>query len=172
MRVKQMNNASDFMAIYEDMNPLPTNLAFYDVWADDARDLWDLQVGESSQYLEAVLDFRRQCLEESSLISHSRISTTALNPSTASSALTASTACTDWKWLLTVKQIEQRTAEWYAETRNILTASEIAAIWKGPRTRAALIMSKARELLEAPSIKRNLAVSRADTGPMYWGVRY
>jgi hypothetical protein len=46
MRVKQMNNASDFMAIYEDMNPLPTNLAFYDVWADDARDLWELQVGE------------------------------------------------------------------------------------------------------------------------------
>jgi len=166
MRVKQMNNASDFMAIYEDMNPLPTNLAFYDVWADDARDLWDLQVGESSQYLEAVLDFRRQCLEESSLISPSRISINALT------ALTASTACTDWKWLLTVKQIEQRTAEWYAETRNILTASEIAAIWKGPRTRAALIMSKARELLEAPSIKRNLAVSREKTGPMDWGVRY
>jgi hypothetical protein len=160
MRVKQMNNASDFLAIYEDMNPLPTNLAFYDVWADDARDLWDLQVGESSQYLEAVLDFRRQCLEESSLISPSRISTS------------ASSACTDWKWLLTVKQIEQRTAEWYTETRNILTASEISAIWKGPRTRAALIMSKARELLEAPSIKRNLAVSRADTGPMDWGVRY
>ena len=90
MRVKQMNNASDFMAIYEDMNPLPTNLAFYDVWADDARDLWDLQVGESSQYLEAVLDFRRQCLEESSLISHSRISTTALTACTACITLTTS----------------------------------------------------------------------------------
>jgi hypothetical protein len=95
--------------------------------------------------------------------------------------LTASTGCshwntcndwTGWKWLLTVKQIEQRTAEWYTETRNILTASEISAIWKGPRTRAALIMSKARELLETPSIKRNLAVSREKTGPMDWGVRY
>lgn len=158
MRVKQMNNASDFLAIYEDMNPLPTNLGFYDVWANDARDLWDIQVGESPQYLEAVLDFRRQYLLSLQSVqqSSSRLSTT-----------------TDaWKWLLTVKQIEQRTAEWYAETRNILTASEISAIWKGPRARAALIMSKARELLETPSIKRNLAVSRGETGPMDWGVRY
>ena len=146
-----MHSASEFLKHYENVNPLPTNVAFYDVWADDAREQWDLQIGEDQNHLEAVLSFRKTFLE--------------------SSSGTSSKAQDDtWKWLITAKQVEQRTEEWYKETKNIITASEISAIWKGPRTRAALVMSKVTD--KDVSVKRNTAFPRAQTGPMDWGVRY
>lgn len=83
-----------------------------------------------------------------------------------------------WKWLLTTPQVEQRTAEWYAETRNMLTASEIATVFKAGRTRGALIMAKVGvanpETPEAatPRAPPRLAVSRKETTSLDWGVRY
>jgi len=157
-----MHSASEFLKHYENVNPLPTNLAFYDVWADDAREQWDLQIGEGQGHLEAVLNFRKTFLEESFLgkaqQTHQKTQ--------------GSTSGSDdsWKWLITAKQVEQRTEEWYKETKNIITASEISAIWKGPRTRAALVMSKVTD--KDISVKRNTAFPRAQTGPMDWGVRY
>jgi len=147
-----MYSASEFLKHYENVNPLPTNLAFYDVWAEDARELWDIQIEQDHGHLDAILSFRRKLLEE---------------------GLVSKPVAQDdsWKWLITAKQVEQRTQEWYMETKNIVTASEIAAIWKGPRTRAALVMSKVGEAAEV-SVKRNSAFPRAQTGPMDWGVRY
>ena len=147
-----MYSASEFLKHYETMNPLPTNLAFYDVWAEDAKELWDIQVEQDHGHLDAVLSFRRKLLEEG-LLSKPIVQDNS------------------WKWLITAKQVEQRTQEWYMETKNIVTASEIAAIWKGPRTRAALVMSKVGDAAEV-SVKRNSAFPRAQTGPMDWGVRY
>ena len=156
-----MYSASEFLKHYEDLNPLPTNLSFYDLWERDAKELWDLQVGETHDNLDAVLSFRRQILEE---IPFTQISQ-------ASHASQAPIQDDSWKWLITAKQVEQRTSEWYKETKNIITASEISAIWKTPRARAALIMSKVGEAAEI-SVKRNSAFPRAKTGPMDWGVRY
>jgi putative phage-type endonuclease len=149
-----MYSASEFLKHYETMNPLPTNLAFYDVWAEDARELWDIQIEQDHGHLDAILSFRRKVVEEGSVC--------AIGPKAQDDS---------WKWLITTKQVEQRTQEWYMETKNIVTASEIAAIWKGPRTRAALVMSKVGEATEV-SVKRNSAFPRAHTGPMDWGVRY
>jgi putative phage-type endonuclease len=149
-----MYSASEFLKHYETMNPLPTNLAFYDLWAEDARELWDIQIEQDHGHLDAVLSFRRNLLEGGSNVSKQ-----------------VATQDDSWKWLITAKQVEQRTQEWYMETKNIITASEIAAIWKGPRTRAALVMSKVGEAAEV-SVKRNSAFPRAQTGPMDWGVRY
>lgn len=148
-----MHSASEFLKYYETINPLPTNLAFYDVWADDARALWDIQIEQGHGHLDAVLSFRRELIEGAS----SQVHTKGQDDS--------------WKWLITAKQVEQRTQEWYMETKNIITASEISAIWKGPRSRAALVKSKVGEAAEV-SVKRNSAFPRAQTGPMDWGVRY
>ena len=153
-----MYSATEFMKHYEDLNPLPTNLSFYDLWEKDAKELWDLQVGEPHDNLEAILSFRKQILEE---IPFSSRATSVELPMSDDS----------WKWLITAKQVEQRTSEWYKETKNIITASEISAIWKTPRARAALVMSKVGEAAEI-SVKRNSAFPRAKTGPMDWGVRY
>ena len=152
-----MYSATEFMKHYEDLNPLPTNLSFYDLWERDAKELWDLQVGESHDNLEAILSFRKQILEEI--------------PFNTGGGPTGPVADDSWKWLITAKQVEQRTSEWYKETKNIITASEISAIWKTPRARAALVMSKVGEAAEI-SVKRNSAFPRAKTGPMDWGVRY
>ena len=155
-----MYSACEFLKCYENINPLPTNLSFYDVWERDAKELWKIQTEESHDNLDAVLSFRKQMLESSSFTQ------------TAQNTQTTSTLTDDtWKWLITAKQVEQRTSEWYKETKNILTASEISAIWKTPRARAALIMSKVGEPAEI-SPKRNSAFPRDKTGPMDWGVRY
>jgi putative phage-type endonuclease len=159
-----MYSATEFLKHYEDLNPLPTNISFYDSWADDAKELWDLQVGEAYDNLDAVLSFRRQVLEEIPFDSRA----TSLTQNTPKDIIAADD---NWKWLITAKQVEQRTSEWYKETKNIITASEISAIWKTPRARAALVMSKVGEAVEI-SVKRNSAFPRAKTGPMDWGVRY
>jgi len=148
-----MYSASEFMKCYEDLNPLPTNLSFYDLWARDAKELWDIQVGQPHDHLDAVLSFRKQILEEVPF-----------------NTAPGSVPDDSWKWLITAKQVEQRTSEWYKETKNIITASEISAIWKTPRARATLVMSKVGEAAEV--LKRNGALPRAKTGPMDWGVRY
>ena len=162
-----MYSASEFLKHFENVNPLPTNLSFYDVWERDAKELWDLQVGEPHDNLDAILSFRKQILEETPF-------NTGVTCSTGSTGSTCPTGPTDpddsWKWLISAKQVEQRTSEWYKETKNIITASEISAIWKTPRARGALVMSKVGEAAEV--LKRNGALPRAKTGPMDWGVRY
>jgi putative phage-type endonuclease len=162
-----MHSASEFLKHYENVNPLPTNVAFYDVWADDAREQWDLQIGEGQNHLEAVLSFRKTFLEESFL---GKGQAQVQGQGQTQQQTSGSTNDDTWKWLITAKQVEQRTEEWYKETKNIITASEISAIWKGPRTRAALVMSKVTD--KDVSVKRNTAFPRAQTGPMDWGVRY
>lgn len=179
--------ACEFLRVYEDTNPLLGHVGYFNAWADSARELWSMQMeGEDIEPLEDLLDYRKKLYSGASAPPKQ-------NP------LTQSTEKDDtWKWLLTTKQIEQRTDEWYSETKNLITASEIAAIWKGPRSRAALVMAKAppapsslaasaspREAAslarEAASLaeddpvfvpQRNTAVRRENTGPMDWGVRY
>lgn len=164
--------ACEFLRVYEDSNPLLGHVGYFNAWADSARELWGMQMeGEDIEPLEDLLEYRKKLYGGGSAKA---------NP------FTQSTQEDDtWKWLLTTKQIEQRTDEWYSETKNLITASEIAAIWKGPRSRAALVMAKApvsAPVSAAPSAaladdpvfvpQRNLAVRRENTGPMDWGVRY
>jgi hypothetical protein len=128
--------------------------------------------GEDMEPLEDLLEYRKKLYGVGSS-----------SPPPKPNPLTQSTVQDDsWKWLLTTKQIEQRTDEWYSETKNLITASEIAAIWKGPRSRAALVMAKAPSAASPSAVpdpdepvfipQRNLAVRRENTGPMDWGVRY
>jgi len=162
-----MYSATEFLKHFENVNPLPTNLSFYDVWERDAKELWDLQVGEPHDNLDAILSFRRQILEE---IPFNTDYTGPKGPKVPTGPIGLMPLDDSWKWLISAKQVEQRTSEWYKETKNIITASEISAIWKTPRARAALVMSKVGEAAEV--LKRNGALPRAKTGPMDWGVRY
>jgi hypothetical protein len=166
--------ACEFLRVYEDSNPLLGHVGYFNAWADSARELWTMQMeGEDMEPLEDLLEYRKKLCGSAS---------SKANPFTQTMQKDDS-----WKWLLTTKQIEQRTDEWYSETKNLITASEIAAIWKGPRSRAALVMAKAPSSLaaSAPTAcplyesedpvfipQRNLAVRRENTGPMDWGVRY
>jgi putative phage-type endonuclease len=152
-----LKGACEFLRIYEDVNPLQGHIGFFNGWASSARQLWKDQVDDDIEYLDSVLECRKLLLISSNTVS--------------SSTPLASSAPEDWRWLLTAKQIEQRTEEWYSETKNLITASEIATLWKGPRTRAAMVLTKVPNP-SAPVIHKQGALRREHTGPMDWGVRY
>lgn len=73
--------------------------------------------------------------------------------------------------LINCEQIEQRTPAWYAQTQNVLTASEISTIFSTAYARGQLVMSKA-----APSIdsrpQQQTAVQSDRMSPFDWGIRF
>jgi hypothetical protein len=120
-------------------------------WCADVKEAWVEQTGESAELLYPVLKLRLAV----------------------AAAAAAAAADTGWQWLLTTTQVAQRTADWYDETVNLLTASELGELWKGARTRAALVLSKVpKDAPLTPRAPPKLACTRAETGPMDWGVRY
>jgi putative phage-type endonuclease len=149
MQGSLIHESCDYLQQFESVNPLGAHTQFIDDWKEEARSL----VPVDSKELEFALSVRSAF------------------HFAASDGGQASEDLTDWSWLLTTDQIAQRTPEWFAEGKRVLTASEIAAIWKGPGTRAALVVSKTQEpeLMVSPP---RLAVRRADTKAMDWGVRY
>ena len=151
--------ASEFLRIYEDVNPLQAHLGFFKGWATSARQLWQEQVDDDTEYLESVLEVRKALLLASSEAAPSLKKEKEKEEEE------------DWRWLLTTNQVEQRTGEWYSETKNLITASEIASLWKGGRTRGTMVMSKVPNP-SAPVINKQGALRREHTGPMDWGVRY
>jgi putative phage-type endonuclease len=158
-----MNNAVvDFLESMEESHPLGAHAKFYDAWATDilgfAEEGGVLQTDGDRRTLGMLLDIRRLVHEAST------------GGKAASAPACACAAEPLWHWLLTATQVEQRTPEWYQETRNMITASEVATVFKSGRTRGQLVMSKA-----SPPAERfiaSLAVPKASTGPMDWGVRY
>jgi putative phage-type endonuclease len=160
-----MNNAVvDFLESMEESHPLGAHAKFYDAWATDilgfAEEGGVLQTDEDKRTLAMLLEIRRLVHQAST------------GGNTASVACAAAQAQAEplWHWLLTATQVEQRTPEWYQETRNMITASEVATVFKSGRTRGQLVMSKA-----SPPAERfiaSLAVPKASTGSMDWGVRY
>jgi putative phage-type endonuclease len=159
-----MNNAvTHFLESMEESHPLGAHAKFYDAWANDIQSFAEeggvLQTDGDRRTLTMLLEIRRLVHEAS---------TGGLNTMVASQAQAEGDPL--WHWLLTATQVEQRTPEWYQETRNIITASEVATVFKSGRTRGQLVMSKA-----SPPAERfiaSLAVPKASTGPMDWGVRY
>jgi len=163
---RKMNNAVvDFLESMEESHPLGAHAKFYDAWATDilgfAEEGGVLQNDGDKRTLAMLLEIRR--------LVH-QASTGGKTASVACAAAAQTEAEPLWHWLLTATQVEQRTPEWYQETRNMITASEVATVFKSGRTRGQLVMSKA-----SPPAERfiaSLAVPKASTGPMDWGVRY
>ena len=161
-----MNNAVvDFLESMEESHPLGAHAKFYDTWATDIQSFAEeggvLQNDGDKRTLAMLLEIRR--------LVH-QASTGGKTASVACAAAAQTEAEPLWHWLLTATQVEQRTPEWYQETRNMITASEVATVFKSGRTRGQLVMSKA-----SPPAERfiaSLAVPKASTGPMDWGVRY
>ena len=164
-----MNNAVvDFLESMEESHPLGAHAKFYDAWATDilgfAEEGGVLQNDGDKRTLAMLLEIRRIVHQASTGGNVAPV------PASASASATQAQAEPLWHWLLTATQVEQRTPEWYQETRNMITASEVATVFKSGRTRGQLVMSKA-----SPPAERfiaSLAVPKASTGPMDWGVRY
>lgn len=158
-KMDKIKNVCYFLKSVEEEHPIPAHADLFNKWANDVRDFWKLhetdedEDGEIYEIFEEILDFREKIHKQTTLL-HNQ---------------TEEEESNGWEWLITTKQVEQRTDEWIAEAKNMITASEIGAIWKGSGTRAALVRKKATP--PAPYVQQQ-AVRRDITNAMDWGVRY
>ena len=160
----------------EEIHPLPSHPSFFDDWYMDIEEFWESTGEKFPKEGVYILSLRKQVFELSFGMQPLAVQPLALQPLALQPLAVQPLALQplalqpkDWKWLLTVDQMPQRTANWYAQKMDMLTASEISNLWKGPRARINLIASKSA--IQEPSAKR-LATLRVDTNPMDWGVRY
>jgi hypothetical protein len=71
--------------------------------------------------------------------------------------------------LLSSQQVAQRTPAWYAESADLLTASELGNLFKSPRTRGLLVMSK----VQPPTHTSSAApVDSSFMTAFDWGIRF
>jgi len=142
-QLQMLTEECEFVQSIEDILPLTHDP---ENWKEDIRIAREtIDEPGSASALEAILDFRTELFEAATVASY--------------------------QWLLDAVQVAQRTKEWYEETKDILTASEFSNVWKGPRTRAALVLSKAPKD-DTPRHSSRLACYKQETSPMDWGVRY
>jgi hypothetical protein len=73
--------------------------------------------------------------------------------------------------ILARPQIPQRTPAWYAQGKEVLTASEFAKLYGSPRCVSQLVMSKVPNPL-APAATNRLACMTCEMGPFDWGIRF
>lgn len=71
--------------------------------------------------------------------------------------------------ILTLDQVPQRTAEWYAQGKSVLTASEFANIFGTPRAVRQLAFQK---IMPPQSQTNRLACLTCEMGPFDWGIRF
>ena len=154
-----IKNVNEFLHGIEEIYPLGSHTKFAEDWAADVSSFI-----EEGSVLEGVDE------KSVNLALAIRMAIHAAACGGAAAGAEAEADTETWKWLLTTQQVEQRTAEWYSETRNMLTASEIATVFKAGRTRGALVMAKVGTPL--PRAPPRLAVGRKETTSLDWGVRY
>jgi hypothetical protein len=145
------------MKCIEEIHPLPSHPSYFDAWAEDILEFWETMDCVPSELL-ILLSLRKRLFE---LSFH--------GPPWGGKGTSVHIDSDTWQWLLTVEQMPQRTTDWYTQKINMVTASEISSLWKGPRARINLIAAKCTP----PEPRENrLATLRAETTPMDWGVRY
>ncbi len=151
-------NTCELLRALEDEHPYPSHTSLVESWEDELREIWATVLGgeptkKEQQVFEAVLQFRHQSARATQAAATSKMT---IEPS-------------QWEWLITAQQQEQRTDEWIREKVDLLTASEISDIWAGPGTRARLVMTKVPPMQVYP---QRHAVRRSDGHAMDWGIRF
>jgi hypothetical protein len=75
--------------------------------------------------------------------------------------------------LLQLPQVPQRTPAWYAQGKEVLTASEFATLFGSPRAVSQLVLSKVPLAADAPAPQTNRpACLSCEMTPFDWGVRF
>ena len=186
------------MKCLEEIHPLPTHPSYFDEWAEDILAFWET-MDTIPDELVTILSLRKRVFELSfeqvgfqppatfgeqvgfqplatfgEQVGFQPLATfgeqVGFQPlATFGDGSSDHVESYAWQWLMTVDQMPQRTADWYTQKINMVTASEISSLWKGPRARINLIAAKCTP----PEVReKRLAITRAETNPMDWGVRY
>jgi hypothetical protein len=133
--------------------PEPEDSVQLEQWVESAKEIIHLfeYTEEEEEYMNRIIEM--YCLDASS-------TNEMINEPSEKNALDE---------LLSRKQTEQRTPEWYAQQSTIVSASEISNLFSTPYQRAKFVISKT-----IPPVHRNqsLAVMSERMSAFDWGIRF
>ena len=168
MNSEVLESILEFYESYDSLNPCPTYTELRADWLQETADA----------YQEAIpwSEIESDTFQEGSVAPHieyiENIMTTFLEKSGSSWALRpVAERKAHIETLVALPQTGQRTAEWYSQSKEVLTASEFSQILGTPRALETLALQKVAStgVLKGPP---RLACATSELGPMDWGVRF
>ena len=172
-----LDKLTDWLHLVEHaMTQPPNDTTLVDRWIDEASELADgfgFEEDTERVWVERILEGYGAAFLATASASASA-SATATAPITSSHTLSVSpmapaVSAERIAALCARDQTEQRTAAWYAQMGNILSASELGSLFGSVRARAQLVLSKVNF---APRPQQSLAVFSSSMSPFDWGIRF
>ena len=165
MLPRQMFQPAADVLSWRDMEvPAPSHPTELSKWKDDMDD----SIGDS---LPTLTQDEKDAFDVAQLITYRALEKFVLNATAVGwNGLSAEERKTIATAVLARPQVPQRTPAWYAQGKQVLTASEFAKLLGSPRAVAQLVQSKA--FSGAPSQSNRLACMTCEMGPFDWGIRF
>lgn len=167
MEMGEFSSYLDFVESLDSTHPCPSYSKHRDAWWSDVEEEFYETVAPEIEGDETVFANTQEFLETCITAFFSA----AAARGGAWSLKSAEARLAHVKDLLAKPHIPQRTPEWYAQTRGVLTASEFSSILGTPRMKHALVAQKTAPPPETVSAPR-LACSTREMSAMDWGVRF
>jgi len=168
MNSEVLESILEFYESYDSLAPCPTYTDLRASWLEEAADA----------YQEAIpwSEIESETFQEGSVAPHIQfvesIMTKFLEKSGSSwGSRPVAERKAHIETLVALPQTGQRTAEWYSQSKEVLTASEFSQILGTPRALETLALQKVAStgVLKGPP---RLACATSELGPMDWGVRF
>lgn len=155
-----LSGSAELISFLDVINPAPSHPTPFKVWGEERLDDVDEAIEEGgSSAAAAVISALDRFLQRAGAAQWRQ------QP--------AADRAAHAQHLLSLPQIPQRTAEWYAQGKQVLTASEFSTIFKTPRAVSQLVVAKSgtAAAVAAPTTNR-LACMSCEMGPFDWGIRF
>lgn len=158
------NKLKDLITLFDIWLPVPEDASQCEHWVEIAEELaHSFEFTEiEQQYIDRIIEMYDEQFKY-------RLSQKSLNSSVIPTIDTDIPTQEFLDTLISRKQVEQRTPEWYAQMTKIISASELGSLFASPRTRAKLVMSKTVEY--TPRFQP-LAVPSDYMSAFDWGIRF
>ena len=154
--------AIDMLEYLDNTKPCPSFEGAYEAWSEDLSPPNEIELPlEDLEKLEAYTDLvgniLNLCIQASSSVWSKR---------------PVLERTQHIQKLIDRPNVPQRTPAWYAQSRNVLTASEFSAILGTPRAMGTLALQKTLPPRDPSQSSSAAACSTSVMGPMDWGVRF
>jgi hypothetical protein len=159
-----LSGCAELISFLDVIDPAPSHPTLFGPWTEERLDEVEVAIeGEVSKEAAAVITALDRFLQRAGA-THWR-------------QQPAGERAAHVQHLLSLPQIPQRTADWYAQGKQVLTASEFSTIFKTPRAVSQLVVAKSGVLSAAaaaasPAPTNRLACMSCEMGPFDWGIRF
>jgi hypothetical protein len=155
-----LSGCAELISFLDVIGPAPSHPTLFGPWTEERLDEVEVAIeGEVTKEATAVIAALDRFLQRAGA-THWR-------------QQPAATRAAHVHHILSLPQIPQRTAEWYAQGKQVLTASEFSTIFKTPRAVSQLVVAKSGAAGAAsPAATNRLACMSCEMGPFDWGIRF